>query len=194
MVGMSGGLWSLFSACRCIGNTSLLEPRTLGSSLSWSIFARFGAAQCYSFSVSVLIFSQVTLRLQVPCLRHPLSLSDHEAAEVSGIWGHSRVTTPAGSLLCITAPCHDAVPLCPCCERRLDCSRFLQFLVGAPCNGCASQVPVSYHFSTSCGIFSVWLLGVIGTCRFANLASALKSCCCTPRCVFASLFHLSHVV
>ena len=51
-----------------------------------------------SFSVSVPTFSQVTFRLQVPCLRLPLFLSDHESAEVSGIWGRSRVTAPAGSL------------------------------------------------------------------------------------------------
>ena len=48
MVAMCGGLWSLFSACHCIGNISLLEPRTLGYLLSWSIFARICVAQCCS--------------------------------------------------------------------------------------------------------------------------------------------------
>ena len=65
----------------------------------WSFITRICGAQCYAgFSVSISTVSQVTFRLQVACLRLPLFLSDHETAEVSAIWGRSRVTAPAGSL------------------------------------------------------------------------------------------------
>ena len=163
-------------------------PRTLGGLLLelyagayllfWSSFTRICGAQCYaSFSVSVPTFSQVTFRLQVPCLRLPLFLSDHESAEVSGIWGRSRVTAPAGSLHCVAAPCHEADLLRPCCVRRLGCSRLLQLLVGAPCIGCVLLVPLSCYFSTSVWrAFSAKQLGVICTCCFAYFLDRSTGC------------------
>ena len=65
----------------------------------WSFITRFCGAQCYAeFSASISTVSQVTFRLQVACLRLPPFLSDRETAEVSAIWGRSRLTAPAGSL------------------------------------------------------------------------------------------------
>ena len=149
----------------------LLLELSVGDFLPFGLFITrtWGAEGHASFSVSISTFSQVTFRLQVACLRPPLSLSDHQTAEVSGIWGRSRVTAPACSILCRSAPCQVADPLCPCCVRRLGRNQLFQLLVGTPRNGCVLLVPPSCYVSTSVWrAFSARQLRVICTCGFAN--------------------------
>ena len=106
----------------------------------WSFITRICGAQCYAgFSVSISTVSQVTFRLQVArslcrIMKLPRFLPSGHVLESPRQLVHSLVF-----LLHITK----RIFLDPVvCEGWAE-TGFSQLLVGAPCNGCVLQVPVS---------------------------------------------------